>query len=231
MKIPSSISSQRGSSLFIILIAIALFAALSYAISRSGQGTAGLSREKIRLLASDTIDIGNGLAEAVIKLRLRGIADTKISFENAIVSGYTNAACSSGTCKVFDFDGGGKDWETIPADINGGVEMGVTGNLAVQNMGSTAADLVMIIPALSSDICNKINSLLGVDTSATPSVIASITANKFTGTYSGSPTSITSSQLDGQKSGCFRITTASGTAVTGAPLSNTYTFYQVLLAR
>lgn len=223
--------SQRGSSLFIILIAIALFAALSYALSRGGDSTKGLSNEKTRLLASDVIDIGNNLADATIKLRLHNIKDTDISFENSVVSGYTNAACTSDTCKVFAFDGGGKDWEAISTDVNGAIDMGITGDLAIADIGTSSADLVMIIPELSLDICNRINSLVGIDTTGTPTVIASATANKFTGTYSGAPTSITSTQIDGHKSGCFQITAASGTAVTGAPLADTYTFYQVLLSR
>jgi len=232
MKTSSSYSAQRGSSLFIIMIAIALFAALSYALTRGGDAGASLSGEKVRLLASDVIDMGTSLADTTAKLRLQRVPETSISFENSVVAGYTNAACTDGTCKIFDFDGGKKDWETPAVEINNAADMGITGNLDIKNISSGNADLVLLIPDLSLDICSRINVMLGLhDSTAVPSVIASVTANKFTGTYDGAPTIITSPQLDGHKSGCFRITAASGSAFTGAPLSNTYTFYQVLLAR
>lgn len=231
MKSFCSPSSQRGNALFIILIAVVLFAALSYALSQGGNSTAGLEHEKTRLLASDVIDIGNNMAEATAKLRLRGVTDTNISFENSVVSGYANAACTSDACKVFAFDGGGKDWETPSTGVNGNVDMGFTGSLAVTNMGTSSADLVMIVPDISYGTCVKINSLLSIDNAThTPNVIASVAANKFTGSYSGSPVSITGTELDGQKSGCFKITTASGTAFGGA-LSGIYVFYQVLITR
>ena len=94
-----------------ILIAVALFAALSYALSQQRDGTKGLSTEKVRLLASDVIDMGNGLADANARLRLRRIADTAISFENSTVIGYINPNCTDDSCKIFAFDGGGRDWE------------------------------------------------------------------------------------------------------------------------
>ncbi len=223
---------ERGSSLFIILIAVALFAALSYALSRGGDSAGALSQEKLRLLASDVIDYGEGLADATAKLRLRRIMDTEISFENSIVAGYTNAACSTGTCKVFDFDGGGKDWETPASDVNGAVDIGITGGLAIKDLGSNAADLVMVMPGLSSSLCARINVLLGLhDASSSPSVIAAVSGNKFTGTYAAVPVTVTSSQIDKQKSGCFQATAAAGSAFTGTPLANSYIFYQVLLAR
>ncbi len=214
-----------------ILIAIALFVALSYALSQGGGGN-NVTKEKTRLAASNVIDLGTGLAEAATRLRLHNVADTKISFENSVVAGYTNAACSTGSCKVFDFNGGGKDWETPSTDINNGTDIGITGSLAIKNMGSSNADLVMLMPNISSSICSTINILLGIhDSSTTPAVIATVTATKFTGAYSGAPTMITHSQLDGQKSGCFQITTATGSAFSGTPLTNSYTFYQILLAR
>lgn len=224
--------AQRGSSLFIILVAVALFAALSYALSQQGDGVRSLSNEKIRLLASDVIDMGNGLADATSRLRLHGVAETAISFENSIIGGYANADCTAGTCKVFDFDGGGKDWETPTIEINGAVDMGISGDLAIKNIGTASADLVAIIPDLSDDICTRINTLLNLPGgSSGPSVIATATATKFTGAYSGAPTLLTSTQIDGQKSGCVEITSASGSAFTGTPLSSTNVFYQVLLAR
>lgn len=225
-------SSQSGSSLLIILVAVALFAALSYVISQQSNSSSSLSNEKIRLIASDIIDMGNKLSDSTARLRLRQISNTKISFENSNVAGYTNAACTTDLCKIFTFDGGGKDWETPTPDVNGGVDWGYTGDVAIKNIGSDDADLVAILPELSLDICNRINTLIGIyGAGGTPTVLAAVTANKFTGAYAGVPVSITGVDIDGQKSACIQITAANGTAFTGAPLANTYVFYQVLEAR
>lgn len=225
-------SSQSGSSLVIILVAVALFAALSYAISQQSNSSASLSNEKIRLIASDIIDMGNKLSDATARLRLRQISNTSISFENAVVAGYTNAACTTDLCKIFTFDGGGKDWETPTSDVNGGVDWGYTGNIAIRNIGLGDADLVAILPELSLDICNRINTLIGIyGAGGVPTVIAAVAANQFTGAYAGVPVLITGADIDGKKSACIQITAATGTAFTGAPLANTYVFYQVLEAR
>jgi hypothetical protein len=232
MKISKCYSSQTGSSLFIILIAVALFAALSYVISQQRESGKSLSNERTRLLASDVIDMGNKLADSVGRLRLRQIANTKISFENTVVSGYANAACTTDNCKIFAFDGGGRDWEKTTLDINSGKEWGFTGDWGIKNMGSDDADLVAFLPNVTLDICNRINILIGLYAAGgTPTVIAAATANKFTGAFAGSPVSITDAQIDGQKSACIEITAPAGTAFVGTPYSTDYVFYQVLEAR
>ncbi len=229
MKNSKLYSAQSGSSLFIILIAVVLFAALSYTLSQQRDSGATLSSERIRLLASDVIDMGNKLSDSVARLRLRQVASTKVSFENTVIAGYANAACTSDTCKIFAFNGGGRDWETPTPDINGGIDWGFTGDVAIKNIGSDEADLVAVLPNISLDICNRINILIGIYAAGgAPTILAAVAANKFVGAYSGAPVSITGAQIDGQKSACIKITAASGTAFVGAPLADTYVFYQVL---
>lgn len=225
-------TSERGSSLFIILFAVALFAALTYAISQQRNGSASLSLEKLRLLAEDVMDMGNGMADATSRVRLRRIPDTAISFENDSVAGYTNAACTEEACKIFAYDGGGKDWEKPSSDVNQGTDWGFTGDIAIQDIGTTDADLVAILPHLSEALCNQINMMIGLyGSTGTPLVVAAVPANKFTGTYHATPSVVSGTYVNGQKSACIKVTTASGTAVSGSPLNNTYLFYQVLESR
>lgn len=222
--------TQQGSILFFILIGVALFAALSYVISQQSSGNIALSQERIRLQASDVMDMGKKMADAVARLRINGIADTTISFENDTVSGYTNAACTTDSCKVFSFDGGGLNWISSTTDINGGVDWGISGAIALENMGTSAGDLIAFLPGLSIDTCNRINIMLDIyATGGTPSTIASVAAGKFTGTYGSS--ALNDSQIKGKSAGCFYLTSGTGTALTGAPLTNTYVYYQVLDSR
>lgn len=215
-----------------ILMCIVLFAALSYALSQQRNEGTALSAEKLRLVSSDVIDMGNSLSEATARLRLRRIAEDRISFQNDRVAGYTNPVCTSDECKIFAYDGGGKEWETPSPDINQGTDWGFTGDLAVQDIGTANADLVGILPHLSESVCNQINRMIGLyGNSGNPSVVATMMANKFTGSYNATPTLISGAIFNGQTSGCIKVTAASGSAVSGGPLSNTYVFYQVLESR
>lgn len=232
MKVFKISSSQSGSSLLIILVAVALFAALSYAISQQRESGKSLTNERTRLLASDVIDMGNKLADSVARLRLRQIPNTRISFENAIIAGYTNAACITDTCKIFSFDGGGRDWETPTPDISSGKDWGFSGDLGIKDIGSGEAELLAFLPNISLDLCNRINILIGLyATGGSPTVIATATANKFIGSYAGVPVLIAGAQIDGQKSACIQISAPAGTAFVGTPYSTDYVFYQVLETR
>jgi hypothetical protein len=225
-------SSEHGSALFIVLIAIALFTALTYAMSQQNNSAASLSVEKIRLLSSDIMDMGNKLSDSVSRLRLNKISNTNISFENSIVTGYTNPTCTVDTCKIFAFDGGGRDWETPTTDISSGQDWAFTGSLAIQNMGTTDTDLVAFLPNIPLSICNRINTSLGwYGTTGAPPSLTGISAAKFTGTYGVAPVNISHASLQGQKSGCIQLGTVSGTAFSGTLPSTFYTFYQVLEAR
>lgn len=215
-----------------ILICIVLFAALSYALSQQRNEGSALSSEKIRLVSGDVIDMGNGLSEATTRLRLRRVSEDHISFQNDHVAGYTNPACTGDECKIFSYDGGGKEWETPSPDINQGTDWGFTGDLAIQDIGTGNADLIGILPRLPEAVCNQINRMIGLYGNAgTPPVVASITANKFTGSYNATPTLVSGAVFNGQMSGCIKVTAASGSAVSAGPLNNTYVFYQVLESR
>lgn len=230
MNLKTKSPSQSGFGLFTILIAAVLFAALTYAISNMGTGAKNLSSEKIRVSASEIIDQGNRIADAVSRLRLRNIPSTKVSFENTVVAAYVNAACSSDSCKVFAYDGGGLDWETPPPNINGGEDWAYSGDLAIENIGTGEADLVAVLPNINSDVCTRINVDLGIHAaSVAPPVIATVTVAKFTGTYNGTPIAVSDPLIAQQKSGCIQATALGGSAVTAA--ANAYVYYQVLIAR
>ncbi len=215
-----------------ILICIVLFAALSYALSQQRNDGKALSSEKIRLVSAEVIDMGNSLSEATARLRLRRIAEDHISFQNDHVAGYTNPVCTSDECKIFAYDGGGKEWETPSSDTNQSTDWGFTGDLAIQDIGTSQADLVGILPGVSEAVCNQINRMIGLyGNTGTPPVVASITANKFTGSYNATPTPVSGAVFNGQTSACLKVTSASGSAISGGPLSNSYIFYQVLDSR
>ncbi|MCD8569257.1 MAG: hypothetical protein LRY50_13400, partial [Geovibrio sp.] len=77
-------SRESGNVLFLILVAVALFAALSYAVSsstRSGSSDGG-RQEDTEIIASSLLQYASGLAMAVEKMRLsHSCSESDISFE------------------------------------------------------------------------------------------------------------------------------------------------------
>ena len=175
--------TQRGSVFFYILMAVVLLAALSYAASRGSRtGASSLTDQQAKLAAQEIIDYGNTVANAVQKLRLRGCADTEISFANDTYTSYggtilqTNGhninSPSDGSCELYKSSGANiNSWE-IPMSSsfewsisNGNSNYGVINvrYSAIPGIGSSEQDLILVGIYLKKDVCLKINNLLGID--------------------------------------------------------------------
>lgn len=106
-------SSERGSAIIMLFVAVALFGMISYAfLQGSRSNVALLTDEQAKAQAQKIIAYGNDLKSAVVRLRARGCKDTDISFENSVVPGYTNVNNSPNICKIFHIEGGGLQWWT-----------------------------------------------------------------------------------------------------------------------
>lgn len=236
--------AQRGNVLFYILIAIALFAALSYAVSqmmRSGDVNM-VSEQTAKLYASDILSYARSVQKAVRGLRIDGCDETDISFANSTLSGYAHTPAVDDSCKVFDSDGGGmtyiapaSDWLDstesardlygeyyFPAE--GCVDLVGSSTEDCHTSGDDTGELMMVLPWLSLATCQQINSELGYGTSIdvnTSDCWEYGTNGKFTGTYSEDKRWGNASN-DGRPAQCVQCT--------GDPNSG-YHFYQVLIAR
>ena len=237
-------ANQSGNVLFYILIAVALLAALSFATTQGTRGSGGqISKEQARLHAVEMIGYGNMLAQAVSQLRLRGYSDTEISFENGIVSGYTNPNCTDDDCKVFHPDGGGINF-TSPDEgmmdsrfsallgygYNQFVGRACTDNTSCQSDGIDNEDLIFFVPYINREICLQINDILGVnnpsdDAPTDVGCSGSGSGYKFAGSYVAT-LSVKDSAGDLNKSvGCFKH------GVGCIPSPDSYHYYQVLISR
>lgn len=214
------LSSEKGSALFFILIAVVLFAALSYAVSnmmRGGMsgGSTSISQEKTNIYAGEVLDYGRTIRQAVQGLRIsNGCRDTEISFENNIEAGYTNGVNTD--CQVFHADGANAVWVSPGADINDGSEWLFNGSNIVDEVGTTSADLILVLPNISELVCTEIN-----DVSSIPSIGTDTTINfsKFTGSYTAVETINFAS---GNSFGCLNFDNGG---------TDERFFYQVLIAR
>jgi hypothetical protein len=106
MKMAPQTSSEQGNALFLILIAVVLFAALAYAISRSEGGNANVvAEDQLNITYSkfaSMLSLGNN---EFARLRLRGC-----SLDGISVSSYSPAPQSN--CEFFANNGGNFPYTT-----------------------------------------------------------------------------------------------------------------------
>ncbi len=216
------IRNQSGNVIFYILIAVALLAALSFTVSQSGRGSvSNVSLEQSKLFATEIIEYGNNVAMAVSQLRLRGVSADEVSFENTVVAGYTNAACTEADCLIFDIEGGGLTFQSPPPNANDGTDWVYTTN-GIDEIGSTRIDLVMILQNIDQTVCQQINQKLH-NTTTIPEENASVSLTKFTGAYVGAVSISTTPSTALKSAYCFE-------GDNSLP-ADTYHYYQVLIAR
>lgn len=110
-----SASSQNGNVLFLILIAVALFAALSYAITNSTRTNGnGISKEKATAYASQILQFGASMRQTISRMKLsNGCTDSTLDFYTPVYHKYTTTTPSntvntnaSAKCHLFDANGG-----------------------------------------------------------------------------------------------------------------------------
>ncbi len=225
-------NNERGNVLFIILIAIALLASLSYAITHSSRGGDTFNSERTGLAADEIIAYGNTLSTAVGQLRLRGCTTSQISFENNIATIYTNgSAPSDNSCHIFHPDGGGMTYQNTNSSslIASGTGIYFDGSMEIEDIGTTCAatacsDLVFYVRDLKENICIEINNKLSItNPSGVPPLDDGTDFDPFIGTYSYDLSlgdTVGSAAITGAKSACLQENGGS-----------TYNFYRVLIAR
>lgn len=240
-------NSQKGNALFMILIAVVLFAALSYTVANMMRGgnPQATGEEKAGLYADEIMDYGRALRQAVQTLRIsNGCAALDISFEDTLLSGYAHMPAVSDSCKVFNNAGGAVnylvpaaellDMDVAPASLRG--QWFFPANVCVPGTGTAAAGcdsdstdneaLIAILPYVSKAVCKRINEKLGITPANTDPPQETSNAwtaaeTKFTGTQSSDESLDQNSQM----AGCFEGAAAS------TPAAGSYHFYQVLLPR
>ena len=103
----TAFSSQSGSILLFILIAVALLGYLTFTFTQNTRSnTTDLTKEKTELLVAEITSYAQQIRSGVQSLLISGCQETEINFDNPIVAGYTNAgAPGDGSCNVFGGNG------------------------------------------------------------------------------------------------------------------------------
>lgn len=164
MKILTTLKkNEHGNALFLILIAVALFAALSYAVTQSGRGGGGVDREQALISASQITQYAAGLRSTVTRMLITGTGVGDLDFGTA----------SAVEDRVFDTAGGGAIEQDPPPSAQTAATpydyldaLATTNGWYVFNLGSdtegTGRDVMIAASNLDDNVCNEINRGLGL---------------------------------------------------------------------
>lgn len=233
---------EQGNVLFLILIAVALFAALSYAVTQStGLGSGTAEREKSLLSGASMTQYPTSLKTHIIRMILGGSDVSEIYFDPP--ADFSNM--SDLTKAVFHPTGGGAVYQQAPEDLMTSGNQGrwyFNARFEAPQIGTDGAggnDVIAFLPGIDQNICREVNKEFSIpfngsctsNDGVVPDVDSRVTEENFkynfvegeifpntpqeTITNSGC-----SSVFDGQRSGCFWDDT-----------NNEYVFYSVLFER
>lgn len=185
---PERSASTRGGVLVIILVAVALFAALSFAMTQGMRGGSGqLTEQQAKLAASELVEYSNQVHQAVKSLLIKGCLDTQISFESAAtgIEYHNPNAPLDHSCDVFHSNGGGlKHMEVPPRYTTTNRLWTFYGDSRVTDIGTIENDLMMSAASLKQEICLEMNKMYGIDNpDGIPPVDTHNAPAAFTGSY------------------------------------------------
>ncbi|MGH1375364.1 MAG: hypothetical protein ACRBCK_03360 [Alphaproteobacteria bacterium] len=226
--------AEDGNVLFLILIAVALFAALSYAVTsstRTGGGDA--SGETLLIRSAQVTQYPAGISTAIVRMIIAGVSVDEIRFNRP--AEYTDLDTNG--LGVFHPSGGKASYVAVPADMmfDGNAGQWIfNGELEVPEIGiadTGGNDIIGFLVGLKQSICMRINEEHGLG--ATIPVLNADRSTEYTtrmfddGTTdyvlpTGDVPDIDdgSGMFDGQPFGCFR--NAGG---------GDYVYYHVVLER
>lgn len=237
-------NSLRGNVLFIVLLGVVLFGALSYAVvnSNSDSGDTG-SAEQARIYAGEIVRYAQSMRAAVDRMRMNGVSENDIRFAHPDLDAAYGTLGTTPKNEVFHPDGGGMNYLTpkqewlnyaFSGDTNFGDWIFNSRNY-IMGVGSNAGscsqsdcyELVMLLPYLNKETCVAINNILAAgaeDADPDQDTGSILITHGFNGTYIG-PAKIdgTNADLNGLKSYCLQ-----GDIV---PPAGSYIFYTALIER
>lgn len=236
--------SEQGSVIVWILIAVAAFAALSFAVSNISRSGGTSMQEVDRLRATDIMQYAGAVQRGIRIMRINGTDDDAICFHTALWGNtlYDDSSddndCGTATNRVFDHAGGDIgfqpaviDWYTGDISLANGDKTWVfSSRYEVEDVGTTSAgtdtvaanaDLLMATAPVSDQVCEQLNLLLGYTDGAPPTVAASTYDNLATTPFNTNATSFAD--------GSGRIGPEGRERCVNDGTSNIY--YKVILAR
>lgn len=205
---------QQGNILFLILISMALFAMLTFAVTDAENESTDMDSEMAALYATQIIQYANDLKTTVARLRMiNECSDEQISFAydsdgdgDVDASDYFYNASAPDKCMVFGNEGGNMTYDPLDAKVyvnqsslsvtqgygiplfTSELEVSGIGSYCGSTSGNGCNELVFMAHYITEDICRAINKKLGneITTFASESIpgLDGGVSDHFTGSYS-----------------------------------------------
>lgn len=178
-------NNSSGNVLFLILIAVALFAALSYAITNSNRsGGKNTDKETASLSAARILQNLALMTATIDRMTISGnrtVEQLDMTTPNMAASIGNLDACVSDTCNLFHVNGG-KVIPELPAKFirkgstcDTGTQTYMAPSLmlmSIQGVGTDEPDVVIEYICMDYKICDEINEKLGLWKSGDPYLTA-----------------------------------------------------------
>ncbi len=214
--------AQRGNILFLILLAVVLFAALSYAVihSQRGGGKSAAS-EKTDLLAAQLIQNVGLIEQTMMRAMLiDSIKEWGFDVSGAGSNSASNATCTTASCRIYTSKGGGvpdfvmPDWAAPGSQMSDKVASFYV--VKVVDVGTSLPELILRFDIQKKELCDSINRQLGYsDISLTVSDSFSSGGTATDYSYTGTLTSMplapftivgdVNTTLAGKRSFCYVV--------------------------
>ncbi len=161
-------SSENGNMLFMILIAVMLIGLLTAVIMNSGNSeTANIDKETLLLRAGEVQRYAAELERAVMLVTTtNNRSEVDVRFAHPSADADYGTVTDEPDRQVFSRDGGGASYRAPPPEINDGSAWEFYAGTAIPGVGTTKADLIAVLPNVTQQFCEKINSLNGQSTPA-----------------------------------------------------------------
>lgn len=240
---------ERGNVLFLILIAVALFAALSYAVTQSTRSGGGDASNETNLISSAQLtQYPAGVRTAVVRMLIGGISMDQLYFNSPSsfdVAGTNNINTDEDRRRaVFHPMGGGAVFAQIPTEVMTSSATSrdwiFTADYEIDRIGTSVAgspggnDLIAFLPEMTFNMCRKMNEEVGIGLDGSEVPTAGISAanvpsyathNMVKGkspAIANEVDRIEGTHFAGQPFGCFRVDGTSGSTAR-------HVYYHVLI--
>jgi len=195
--------NQKGNVLFLILIAVALFAALSYAVTQSTRSGGDASRETNVLNSAQLTQYPASIRTAVMRLTIDGVQDVQLLFSRPSTfieegeNGYNATYEGLLTREIFHPIGGGAIYQEAPQEVlNPGttdrrwffnMEFEIPGIGLSRKTSLAGNDLIAFLPNVTDSVCRRINMEAGITTNLMANI--PVTTTNLMGTGNNNTTS------------------------------------------
>lgn len=162
--------SNRGNAFLYILVAVVLFGALIFALSRGGQqnsGVAELDSGRAKVAANEILSYAATAANNLTQMDSSGITADQIDFMLPNDSDFnTDAPANPNIHKLFHPSGGGLGYKSLPQDANDDDGVGLAAGYYIGRFNNiewtptTAPDIIFAAYEIKTPVCAEINRKL-----------------------------------------------------------------------